>query len=104
MNTAEMRAAIADARAQEMDPEARPWLVCKIVRDREPKGRRVRVLPGVTGEVLSAEPTPFVASIDGDGFNVRPGVRIAVRVFCDDLERWLDRHTASPRGGAKGGT
>lgn len=72
-----MRALIAEARKAELDPEARPWLVVKVVRAKEPR-QRIRILPGVMGEVLSTE-------------RQQDRLLVAARVFCDDLERYLNR-------------
>lgn len=91
MTLEEMRAAIAEAKARPIDPEARHHLVMWVVRAREPR-QRIRILPGVMAEVIGTEPAPFRATLAGDGFDVRPGgVRVFCRVFVDDLERYLDR-------------
>lgn len=77
MTPDELRAAIADARTVDLDPEARPYVILSAFRTRIP-GMRCRVLPGVTGEVVGET-------------RVLGGYRIACRVFCDDLERYLGR-------------
>ena len=79
MTVDELRAAIAEVRARDMDEEARPCLALTVYRRREPIRRTVRVLPGVMGELLSTAP------------GVVGGVRVVARVFCDDLERYLER-------------
>lgn len=81
MTLAELRAEIARARemsiAFDREPAARPYIVLVVTRRCAPTGR-VRVLPGVLGELLNAIPE-------------RDGWRVVVRVSCDDVDRYLDR-------------
>lgn len=72
-----LRKAIAEARAMPLDGEARPHVVIKVWRAREPMGHATKVL-GAPGEVLATE-------------RAASGFVCAVRVFCDDLEQALDR-------------
>lgn len=77
VSTEALRQAIAEARAQPLDEEARPNVIVKLWRAREPQGRTCKVL-GAPGEILTTE-------------RVGGGFLCGVRVFCDDLERALDR-------------
>ncbi len=79
MTLDELRAACVESRTRYLDPLARPHIVLVVQRKTEPKGRRVRVWPGVLGELLSWEPGPGAV----------------VRVWTDDVERYLARMGAT---------
>ncbi len=79
---AEWRAECAAARARRLHTPDEARLVVTTLRDREPRGERVRLAPGLFGRLVGTRP---------EGKRVRVIADVLVR----DVEAWIAREAAN---------